>query len=44
MTERRQFASGGRYTRTISAFLLQATSMKPGSWWRKAIVVLPPDV
>ena len=27
-----------------SAFLLTTWSMKPGSWWRKAVVVLPPDV
>ena len=30
-TERRQLVSGGRYTRTTSAFLLTTWSMKPGS-------------
>src|SRR5659263_577903 len=35
--ESRVLASGGRYTRTISAFLLTTWSMKPGSWWEKPL-------
>src|SRR5699024_5519007 len=34
--ERSVLASGGRYTRTTSAFLLTTWSMKPGSWWEHA--------
>ena len=31
------FASGGRYTRMTSAFLLTTWSMNPGSWWLKPL-------
>ena len=33
----RQLASGGRYIRTTSAFLLATWSRKPGSWWVKPL-------
>src|SRR4029434_3921877 len=32
-----QWASDGRYTRMISAFLLATWSMKPGSWCEKPL-------
>src|SRR5699024_10468200 len=35
--ERSVLASGGRYTRTTSAFLLTTWSMKPGSWWENPL-------
>jgi hypothetical protein len=32
MVERKQFASGGRYTRLIPAFKLRTAPMKEGFW------------
>ena len=37
VTESSVLASGGRYTRMMSAFLLTTWSMKPGSWWLKPL-------
>ena len=37
MVDSRVLASGGRYTRMISAFLFTTWSMKPGSWWEKPL-------
>ena len=36
-TDSRVLASGGRYTRTTSAFLFTTWSMKPGSWCEKPL-------
>ena len=36
-TDSSVLASGGRYTRTMSAFLFTTWSMKPGSWWEKPL-------
>lgn len=36
-TDRRQFASGGKYTRIISGFLETTWPRNPGSWWVKPL-------